>query len=102
MPTMDFNEFSLRYALICALAVVAIYMLVLLLRLIRIRRRRGTVGAQVKIEEVGAAGQDVYISGFRAQMLGVPEQESMPQPQAQYSSDFGEQLYRSGVEAELQ
>lgn len=104
MATMDFTEFSLRYAIICSLAVVAVYMLVLLLRLVRIKRRQSAPGGEMKFDADGIYRREVPASGKRVKAQTVSEPESMPQPrsQEQFSPPFGEQLYRSGVEADLE
>lgn len=102
MVTMEFTEFSLRYAIICSLAVAAVYMLVLLLRLIRIKRHRHVAGGEMKSDADGIFRPDASAFGQRIQTEQVPERESMQQSQEQFSSLFGEQLYRSGVEADLE
>lgn len=102
MATLDFTDFSLRYALICALAVAAVYMLVLLLRLIRIKRRQRPASGEAPQEINDIFRPDPMTSSLLVKAGRVPPAETRAERQDQYSPLFGEQLYRSGVEAELQ
>jgi len=100
--TMDFTEFSLRYAIISSLAVVAVYMLVLLLRLAGIKRQRRAAANRMKLDADDFFNPETQASRQRTRVEFAAEREDMSRPQEQPASDFGEQLYRSGVEAELQ
>lgn len=98
---MDFTDFSIRYAIICAVAVLVVYLLVSLASLVQIKLRQRNREHAMKLE-----GDEVYWITPEQTLTGeepdrpisrhaVAEQEQAP-PQ------FGEQLFRSGVEAELQ
>lgn len=102
---MDFSDFSLRYLILCTLAVAAVYMLVLLLRLIGIKRRRRPASIVAEGEEHDVFRPDPLTSSLLEKAGKAPEPESRPvqrEAQEHYPSVFGEQLYRSGVDAELQ
>ena len=111
MEGMDFTEFSIRYAIICAVAVAAVYMLVSLLRLSQIRRGKPSIPAIERALKFDADGiytlrrgplanavEDNQPAGRRREL----EAESAAAPEASQISPFGEQLFRSSVEAELQ
>ncbi|MCX7176249.1 MAG: DUF2802 domain-containing protein [Proteobacteria bacterium] len=113
---MDFTEFSIRYAIICAVAVVAVYMLVSLLRLSQIKRRKPSVPAIERALKFDADGIYTLRRGPVVTEVDDPQPKSRWQarePEAQDqdasqsspsapSSQFGEQLFRSSVEAELE
>ena len=71
---MDFSAIDWREAIMIAVAIASVYLLVVLLRLVRIHRRRG--------EPVAPAAE--------------------PTAWVQAPAQFGEHLLRSGIEAELQ
>ena len=99
---MDFTDFSWRYAIICSLAVAAVYMLVLLLRLIRIKQRQRAASGVAEVDGNYIFRPDPMTSSLLVNAGRAPQPEAAPEPQEQYPAHFGEQLYRSGVEAELQ
>ncbi|MFA6311439.1 MAG: DUF2802 domain-containing protein [Sterolibacterium sp.] len=107
---MDFTEFSIRYAIICAVAVVAVYMLVSLLRLSQIRRRKPSVPAIERALKFDADGIYTLKRGLdlrepEAEATEAesrwPAREAAAQPESKDVPPFGEQLFRSSVEAEL-
>lgn len=105
MEAMDFTDFSIRYAIICAVAVIAVYLLVSLLRLSQIRRRKPSVPAIERALKFDADG----IYTLRRDAPGKPEAEAPPmgewpadEQETRDSRDFGDQLFRSTVEAELE
>lgn len=88
---MDFSGIGLRDLILVGLALAAIYLLVALLRLAQVNRRRHRDAAPASAPK--------------------PKQEPKPAKEASepesalaagQASAFGEQLFRSGVEAELQ
>lgn len=105
MEAMDFTEFSIRYAIICAVAVIAVYMLVSLLRLSQIKRRKPSVPAIERALKFDADGIYALRRG-----PAVPAVEDAPparewraeERETQVSPQFGEQLFRSSVESELE
>jgi len=108
MEGMDFTEFSIRYAIICAVAVIAVYMLVSLLRLSQIRRRKPSIPAIERALKFDADGIYTLRRGADAKETedappasGWPAQEA-ESTDASEISQFGEQLFRSSVEAELE
>ena len=98
---MDFTEFSIRYAIICAVAMTVVYLLVALAGLVQLKLRQ-----RHKEQALTLDGDEVY--WITPEQGHAPEQERLPEPvratQAaeQKPAQFGEQLFRSGVEAELQ
>lgn len=105
MEAMDFTEFSIRYAIICAVAVIAVYMLVSLLRLSQIKRRKPSVPAIERALKFDADGIYTLRRGPTAKAEEAPLPASRWQPVAQEPDEppqFGDQLFRSSVEAELQ
>lgn len=102
---MDFTDFSIRYAIICAVAVVAVFLLVSLAGLARIKLQQRSRPRAMKLD-----GDEVYWITPDQSVAG--EQESLPEPRrappvpaqapVQAPVKFGEQLFRSGIEAELQ
>lgn len=99
--TMDFAEFSIRYALICAIAVVAVYLLVSLAGLAKIKLMQRTRQQTTTLD-----GEEVY--WITPEQGVAEEEETLPEPRRatpapdQTPAKFGEQLFRSGIEAELQ
>ncbi len=98
---MDFTEFSIRYAIICAVAMLVVYLLVSLASLVQIKLRQRRHERAMKLE-----GDEVYWITPERGLAG--EEEARPgawraaaEPE-QAPPQFGEQLFRSGVEAELQ
>lgn len=81
---MDFSALGWRDAIMIAVALAALYLLITLLRLARINRRRPAVPAEEPAAEEESAA------------------EEEPAAWAQSPTQFGEQLLRSGIEAELQ
>ncbi len=108
MAGMDFTEFSIRYAIICAVAVVAVYLLVSLLRLSQIRRRRQSLPAIERALKFDADGIYTLRRGTpagAAEDLAPAGRRPAPAVEAadvSENSQFGEQLFRSSVEAELE
>ena len=96
---MDFTEFSIRYAIICAVAVIAVYLLVALLRLSQIKRRKPTIESALKFDADG-----IYTLKRRLPVAALEETEaaSVGDSREPESPQFGEQLFRSSVESELQ
>lgn len=111
---MDFTEFSVRYAIICAVAVIAVYMLVALLRLSQIKRRKPSVPAIERALKFDADGiyslkrgsppappdESESAQGWRLREQASRDPAALPDPPD--AAQFGEQLFRSSVEAELQ
>ena len=101
---MDFSELGGREAIILAMVLVAVYLLVSLLRLglIKLRQRRMERSLKRAAEEVGGPSK----SGRQQAVAETPRQvfEPMPAdiPPSQPHLSFDEQLFRSGVETELQ
>ena len=105
MEAMDFTDFSIRYAIICAVAVIAVYMLVSLLRLSQIRRRRPDIPALERALKFDADGIYTLRRGpvpTADEEIEPASRRQEPEPQAADASQFGEQLFRSSVEAELE
>lgn len=105
MEAMDFTEFSIRYAIICAVAVVAVYLLVALLRLSQIRRRKPSIPAIERALKFDADGIYTLRHGPSTQEAEDRQPESKWQEadaELPDASRFGEQLFRSSVEAELE
>ena len=108
MEAMDFTEFSIRYAIICAVAVIAVYMLVSLLRLSQIRRRKPSIPAIERALKFDADGIYTLRRGAPPKEIeDAPPLTRRPVQEAESadaseSSQFGEQLFRSSVEAELE
>ncbi|MFA7267717.1 MAG: DUF2802 domain-containing protein [Sterolibacterium sp.] len=102
---MDFTEFSIRYAIICAVAVVAVFLLVSLAGLVQIKLRQ-----RAKERTLTLDGDEVYWIAPEQSAAAeaeeteevLPESWRAPLMQDQPPSQFGEQLFRTGVEAELQ
>lgn len=98
---MDFTEFSIRYAIICAVAVVVVYLLVSLASLVQIKRRQRNKARVLKLD-----GDEVY--WVAPEPRATPEEQRLPESWRaplmpdQPPTQFKEQLFRSGVEAELQ
>ncbi|MCX7170694.1 MAG: hypothetical protein NTY41_10520 [Proteobacteria bacterium] len=102
---MDFTEFSIRYAIFCGVALAVVYLLVSLAGLVQIKLRRRSHERELKLD-----GEEVY--WIKPEPGLADEEERVPEPglatarssQAaeQKQVQFGEQLFRSGVEAELQ
>jgi len=83
---MDFTALGWRDAILIAVALLAVYLLVALLRLAQIhRRQRKPAVAKVKVES-------------EPEPEALVETATWAQPPAQ----FGEHLLRAGIEAELQ
>ena len=108
MEAMDFTEFSIRYAIICAVAVIAVYMLVSLLRLSQIKRRKPSVPAierALKFDADGIyelrRGPAVKAAEEAAPVNRWPAEERESRDSSE-TLQFGEQLFRSSVEAELE
>lgn len=105
---MDFTEFSIRYAIICAVAVIAVYLLVLLLRLSQIKRRKPGIPALERALKFDADGIYTLRRGpplKEAADSPPANRQPAPEAEAQDSSEaaqFREQLFRSSVEAELE
>lgn len=109
MEAMDFTEFSIRYAIICAVAVIAVYMLVSLLRLSQIRRRKPSVPAIERALKFDADGIYTLKRGLDLREPETteaesrwPAREAAAEPESKEVPAFGEQLFRSSVEAELE
>ena len=105
MEAMDFTEFSIRYAIICGVAVIAVYMLVTLLRLSQIKRRKPSIPAIERALKFDADGIYSLRRGSTARDVEETQpaiQRREPEPEPRESSEFGEQLFRSSVEAELE
>ena len=108
MEGMDFTEFSIRYAIICAVAVIVVYMLVSLLRLSQIRRRKPSIPAIERALKFDADGIYTLRRGAPAKEIeDAPAASGRPAQDAESAdaseiSQFGEQLFRSSVEAELE
>jgi len=105
MQGMDFTDFSIRYAIICAVAVIAVYMLVSLLRLSQIRRRKPSIPAIERALKFDADGIYTLRHGPSAKEVEDKQPESRgqePEAESPETSEFGEQLFRSSVEAELE
>ena len=98
---MDFTEFSIRYAIICAVAVIGVYLLVSLAGLVKIKLRK-----RHKPQPLTLDGDEVY--WITPEPSRAREPEPLPEPARtppaaeQKPAQFAEQLFRSGVEAELQ
>jgi len=105
---MDFTDFTIRYAIICAVAVIAVYVLVSLLRLSQIRRRKPSIPVIERALKFDADG--IYTlrrSAAAREVAEEPPAEDWPTRGAESAdtsdaSQFGEQLFRSSVEAELE
>lgn len=98
---MEFADFSIRYAIICAVAVVVVYLLVTLASLAQIKLKQRSLRQAMKLD-----GDEVY---WISPEQSLPAEEErlmasgrMTQAPDQAPAKFGEQLFRSGVEAELQ
>lgn len=107
METMDFTEFSIRYAIICAVAVIAVYLLVSLLRLSQIRRRKPGIPAIERALKFDADGIYTLKRGLEPPEPEAPEPESRwrardVEAEPQDTPPFGDHLFRSSVEAELE
>jgi len=111
MEGMDFTEFSIRYAIICAVAVIVVYMLVSLLRLSQIRRRKPSIPAIERALKFDADGIYSLRRGAPAREIedappasrrAAQEAEPAETSESSQGSQFGEQLFRSSVEAELE
>jgi len=108
MEAMDFTDFSIRYAIISTVAVIAVYMLVLLLRLSQVKRPKPGIPVIEKALKFDADGIYTLRRGPAAKV------EDDPQPTGRWpaeepesedpsrTSQFGEQLFRTSIEAELQ
>jgi len=93
---MDFSGIGLRDLILGALALAAVYLLVAVLRLAQVNRRRqrdAAPASAAKPKKVPKKAKEL-----RAPVEPMPEVE----PTFSQASEFGEQLFRSGVEAELQ
>lgn len=92
---MDFSGIGLRDVILVALALSAVYLLVAMLRLAQVNRRRHADAAPKK-----AAKKKEPKPAKEAREMLEPKPEEMTT--FSQASEFGEQLFRSGVEAELQ
>jgi hypothetical protein len=97
---MDFTDFTVRYGIICAVAVVVVYLLVTLARLaqIRLQQRNRQRAMELDNDEAywNSPDQSVPVEE------DVIESRRTAQVPGQAPAKFGEQLFRSGIEAELQ
>ena len=91
---MDFSGIGLRDVILVALALAAVYLLVAVLRLAQVNRRRHAEAVPKK-----AAKKEAKPARQAEEMIEPKPEETTTFSQA---SAFGEQLFRSGVEAELQ
>lgn len=101
---MDFSTFGGRELIILAVILAVAYLLVSLLRLVRLKRRRRKTAADFDFEK----NLDV-VYGFsrsRPSLADIAAIDAQPPPadpqQTASVMPFGEQLFRSSVEAELQ
>ena len=96
---MDFTEFSIRYAIICAIAVVTVYLLVSLVGLVNLKLQQRSRQRALKLD-----GEEVYWINTERSLAEA--ENSLPERKAQAPdappAKFGDQLLRSGIEAELQ
>ena len=107
--TADFTEFSVRYAIICAILVVVVYLLVSLAGLAKIKWRQRT--RQRTKQTITLDGDEVH--WITPEQIITEEQASLPKARRaapapvpepapeRTPAKFGEQLFRSGIEAEL-
>lgn len=91
---MDFSGIGLRDVILVALALSAVYLLVAMLRLAQVNRRRHADVAPKKAKK-----KEPKPAKAAREMVEPKPEEMTTFSQA---SEFGEQLFRSGVEAELQ
>jgi len=106
---MDFSAIGLRELIMIAVAVAALYLVVALLRLVRLNRHRRQPVAQAREPVPPREPKPSRWSKLlkrRKRLKEAPEPRAEPRPEAplmaERTSAFGEQLFRSGVEAELQ
>ena len=102
---MDLPVLGWRELIIIGLAVAALYLIAAVLRLAQLKRRRARAVApaaspprQSKWAQWRQRRKTLKVASAEA-----PREAAWPEaPAASQSSSFGEQLFRSGVEAELQ
>lgn len=102
---MDFTEFSIRYAIFCGVALAVVYLLVSLTGLVQIKLRQKRKQRALQLD-----GEEVYWIKPEPSLADEEERAPLPglatarpsQAAEQKPVQFGEQLFRSGVEAELQ
>ena len=102
---MDFTEFSIRYAIFCGVALAVVYLLVSLAGLVQIKLRQRSKKQTLELD-----GEEVYWITPEPGLASEEERVAEPglataraaQDGGQKQAPFGEQLFRSGVEAELQ
>jgi len=99
---LDFSTFGGRDVIILAVILIAVYLLVSLLRLSQIKRRQkaaGRAAPAVDAKDISGAAPAQPESGTQS----VAEEAYTYTASAHAAPlSFGEQLFRSGVEAELQ
>jgi DNA-directed RNA polymerase specialized sigma24 family protein len=98
---MDFTEFSIRYAIFCGAALAVVYLLISLAGLVQIKLRQRRRQRALTLD-----GEEVYwispepglaVEEERRQEPARPSQAVEPR-----TAPFSEQLFRSGLEAEMQ
>jgi len=108
---MDLSEISLgvldmRDAVIIAITLVAIYLILSTVRLTQVSRKtkgkpKNKAIAVNTDKDAPSQAQPVAKSLFWKKKPQ-PQQQSQPRPQSQPTNQFEQELFRSGVEAELQ
>jgi hypothetical protein len=103
---MDFPEIGLREWIQIAIAMAAVYLVAALLRLMRLKRRGPQAPAPVKEppREAKPSRRSQWLQRLKRVKDSKEAEEPGPElpPVARRTSTFGEELFRSGVENELQ
>jgi len=98
---MDFAEFSIRYAIFCGVALAVVYLLISLAGLVQIKVRQRRKQRALTLE-----GEEVYWitpePSLAAEETRMQEPAFKPQAAEPKTAPFSEQLFRSGLESEMQ